>query len=142
MPFSRNRNTNRESDVGSSGGLPILETNQPIIMKTSEIRLTVTVDDKHIPEEINWEASESGMSGKRPCKATLLSIWDPGEQTTMRIDLWTKDMPVDDMKRFFFENFASMADTYLRATDDAEGANSIRRFSDEFARAAGLMGKK
>lgn len=111
-------------------------------MKTSEIRLTVTVDDKHIPEEINWEATESGLPGKRPCKSTLLSIWDPAEQTTMRIDLWTKDMPVDDMKRFFFENFASMADTYLRATDDADGAKLIRSFSDEFGKAVGLTGKR
>lgn len=111
-------------------------------MKTSEIRLSVTVDEQHIPEAIDWEATESGMPGKRPCKATLLSLWDPKEQTTMRIDLWTKDMPVEEMKRFFFENFASLADTYQRATDDVEGAKLIRRFSDEFAGATGLTGKR
>ena len=111
-------------------------------MKTSEIRFTVTVDDAHIPEVIEWEATESGLPGKRPCKATLLSLWDPNDNTTLRIDLWTKEMPVEDMKRFFFENFSSMADTYHRATDDSEGAALIRRFSDEFAKATGVAGKK
>ncbi len=111
-------------------------------MKTSEIKFTVTVDDELIPEVIQWEASDSGLSGKRPCKATLLSLWDPTENTTMRIDLWTKEMPVEDMKRFFFENFASLADTYLRATNDEEGAKMVRKFSDDFARATGLKGEK
>jgi gliding motility-associated protein GldC len=111
-------------------------------MKKSEIRFTVSVDDNHVPEVIEWEATESGMEGSRPCKATLVSLWDPKENATLRIDLWTKEMPVEDMKRFFFENFASMADTYLRATDDAEGAKIIRRFSDDFGKATGVAGKK
>ena len=51
-------------------------------------------------------------------------------------------MPVDDMKRFFYENFASMADTYVRATNDEEGARSIRKFADEFALSTGLKGEK
>ena len=70
-------------------------------MKTSEIKFTVAVDDDHIPEVITWEATDSGMNGTRPCNATLLSLWDPKENTTLRIDLWTKEMPVEDMKRFF-----------------------------------------
>lgn len=103
-------------------------------MKSSEIKITVAVDDNHIPESIQWEASDSGMPGMRPCKASLLSLWDPADHTTLRIDLWTKEMPVEDMKRFFFENFASMADTYRRATGDEDGARSIQRFSEEFRR--------
>lgn len=111
-------------------------------MKTSEIKFTVAVDDNHIPEVIEWEATESGMPGRRPCKATLVSLWDPKENTTLRIDLWTKEMPVEDMKRFFFENFASMADTYMRATDDEAGAKMIRDFSEEFSKATGIRGEK
>ena len=48
----------------------------------------------------------------------MMSIWDPKENTSLRIDLWTKEMLVDDMKRFFYENFMTMADTYQRATND------------------------
>jgi len=106
-------------------------------MKQSEIKFTVSMDVEQVPEVIEWEATDSGMDGKRPCKATLLSLWDPKDNTTLRIDLWTKEMPVDDMKRFFYENFASMADTYVRATNDEEGARSIRKFADEFALSTG-----
>lgn len=112
-------------------------------MKTSEIKFTIAVDDEHVPETIQWEATDSGMEGRRPCNATLLSIWDPSENTTLRIDLWTKHMPVDDMKRFFYENFISLADTYMRATSDEAAAKKIRMFADEFGKEAGLFsGKK
>jgi gliding motility-associated protein GldC len=111
-------------------------------MKKSEIKFTVSMDVEQVPEVIEWEATDSGMEGKRACKATLLSLWDPKENTTLRIDLWTKEMPVDDMKRFFYENFASMADTYIRATNDEAGATSIRQFADQFAFASGLKGEK
>jgi gliding motility-associated protein GldC len=31
----------------------------------------------------------------------MLALWDQSYKNTLRIDLWTKDMPVDEMKRFF-----------------------------------------
>ncbi|MFM8431799.1 MAG: gliding motility protein GldC [Bacteroidota bacterium] len=111
-------------------------------MKTSEIKITVAVDDQFVPEVIEWEATDSGIGSKRPCKATLFSVWDPSENTTLRIDLWTKDMPVDDMKRFFFENMASLADTYMRATNDEKGAKHLRDAAQGFATASGISGSK
>ncbi|HNP47196.1 MAG TPA: gliding motility protein GldC [Bacteroidia bacterium] len=103
-------------------------------MKTSEIRFIVTLDEDKIPARLEWEASDSGVEGRKPAKATMVSIWDPKDNTTLRIDLWTKDMLVDDMKRFFYENFATMADTYLRSTNDAELAAEIRQFADSFGK--------
>ena len=50
-------------------------------------------------------------------------------------------MLVDDMKRFFYENFATMADTYMRATNDAELSKMIRDFAKEFGDKAGLFAK-
>ncbi len=110
-------------------------------MKDSEIKFIVSLDENKIPEKIQWEATESGVSGKKDCTATMLSIWDSKENTTMRIDLWTKHMPVDDMKRFFYESFMSMADTYQRATQDTPGAQEIRKFSESFAQKAELFRK-
>src|SRR5438105_1367573 len=108
-------------------------------MKQSEIKFTVTLDENKIPETIEWEASDSGISGKKNCGATLLAVWDSGENTTLRIDLWTKEMPVDKMKRFFYETLMSMADTYLRATADKTNAEEMRKFSESFARKADLF---
>jgi gliding motility-associated protein GldC len=109
-------------------------------MKESEIKFIVSLDENQVPEKIQWEASDSGIIGRKDCLATLLSIWDTKENTTMRIDLWTKDMPVDNMKKFFYESFMSMADTYQRATLDQSGAQEIRKFSESFAKKAELFG--
>jgi gliding motility-associated protein GldC len=98
----------------------------------SQIKFTVKLDEERIPEFIGWEASDSGMEGQKPAESIMLTVWDTKENTTLRIDLWTKKMLVDDMKRFFFESFATMADTYQRATNDEEGSKMIREFSEDF----------
>ena len=103
-------------------------------MKTSEIKFLVTLDEEKIPSRLEWEATDSGIEGRKPCNATMMSIWDPKENTTLRIDLWTKDMLVDDMKRFFYENFVTMADTYLQATNDPQLAGEIRQFAEAFGK--------
>lgn len=108
-------------------------------MKTSEIKFAVTLGEDKVPERIEWEATDSGLEGRRPCLATMVSIWDPKDHTTLRIDLWTKDMLVDDMKRFFYENFMTMADTYLRATNDPEVAKDVKIFAEQFGRKTGLL---
>ena len=51
-------------------------------------------------------------------KAFLLSVWDHETKNALRIDLWTKDMPVDDMKMFFYQTLLAMSDTFMRATQD------------------------
>jgi gliding motility-associated protein GldC len=108
-------------------------------MKTSEIKFTVTLDEEKIPQSIQWEAGDSGIEGKKDCKATMLTVWDAKDNTTLRIDLWTKEMLIDDMKRFFYENLMTMADTYLRATNDASLSREMKKFADEFAKQAELF---
>ncbi|MCX6290416.1 MAG: gliding motility protein GldC [Bacteroidetes bacterium] len=112
------------------------------MMKESEIKFLVTLDDEQIPERIQWEAGDSGKTGKHDCGATMLAIWDTTENATLRIDLWTKAMPVDDMKRFFYDCFTGMADTFERATQDPAGAGDIRKFAETFAGKAELFRKK
>src|SRR3954467_5522887 len=102
-------------------------------MKKSEIKFTIGLDNENVPETIDWNATDSGIEGVKPANAIMVSVWDTTEATTMRIDLWTKQMLVDDMKRFFYENMLSMADTYARATQDSENAEEIRKFCQQFA---------
>ena len=109
-------------------------------MTKSEIKFSVSLDEEKVPVKLEWEATDSGMEGSKVCNATLLTIWDPTENTTLRIDLWTKDMLVDDMKRFFYENFFTLADTYQRATNDTELSNEIKKFAKTFGEKAGILG--
>src|SRR6185369_9900030 len=98
-------------------------------MKTSEIKFTVTLDDDNIPHSIQWQAQDSGVEGKKDCKAIMLTVWDPEINTTLRIDLWTKEMLLDDMKRYFYENLVTMADTYHRATTDNHVSKQMKKFA-------------
>ncbi|MEO0312280.1 MAG: gliding motility protein GldC [Bacteroidota bacterium] len=108
-------------------------------MKKSTINFEIELDEQQIPDKMLWSASDSGMVGPKPCKATMIGVWDAVEGTTMRIDLWSKDMFVEDMKLFFYENLASMADTYERATNDKTMAEEMRNFSKHFGKKAGIL---
>jgi gliding motility-associated protein GldC len=107
-------------------------------MKTSEIKFTITLDEDKIPQSIQWVAGDTGMDGNKDCKAIMLTTWDTKDNTTYRIDLWTKEMMIDDMKRFFYESLASMAETYERATSDHHLAKSMKKFAEEFAKESAL----
>ncbi|WP_395077596.1 gliding motility protein GldC [Flavobacterium sp.] len=99
---------------------------------TSEIKFIVNLDENRVPEKINWSAQDGGVEAQET-KAILLSVWDNKTQETMRVDLWTKDMPVDEMKLFFHQTLVSMADTFYRATNDEKMTDTMKDFCDYFA---------
>ena len=101
--------------------------------KNSEINLYVELDEKKVPVKIEWSATDSGFEGRRESKSMMLSLWDNNENATMGIDLWTKDMMVEDMNVYFHQTFLKMADTYRRATKNEEIAVMIEDFSARFA---------
>ena len=99
---------------------------------TSEIKLTIGLDENKIPEKIHWTAEDGGVSNEET-KAVMLSVWDHKKKESLRIDLWTKDMPVDEMKIFFHQTLSAMADTFQRATNDEKMSATMRDFCDYFA---------
>ena len=102
-------------------------------MKNSEIKFTIQLDEKKMPKKIEWEADDAGFEGKKPCSTMMISLWDKEEKITMGIDLWTKEMMVDDMNIHFYQIFTKMADTYFKATGNNEAASLIQEFSSQFA---------
>ncbi|MEM7187884.1 MAG: gliding motility protein GldC [Bacteroidota bacterium] len=99
---------------------------------TSEITLKVELDENKIPEKLHWSAPGGGVDNDE-AKAILLSVWDHNAKEALRIDLWTKDMPVDEMKVFFHQTLTAMADTFQRATNDQRMSDTMRDFCDYFA---------
>jgi gliding motility-associated protein GldC len=99
---------------------------------TSEIKFLVELDENRVPEKLTWTAQDGGVQLEE-AKAMLLSVWDAKAQETLRIDLWTKEMPVDEMKLFFHQTLVAMADTFQRATQDETMADTMRDFCDYFA---------
>lgn len=98
----------------------------------SEINFFIELDENRVPEKLSWSAKDGGVDAE-DAKAVMLSIWDSKVQETLRIDLWTKDMPVDEMKLFFHQTLVAMADTFERATGDEKMTATMKDFCDYFA---------
>ena len=101
-------------------------------LHTSEIRLKVGLDENRVPEKLTWSAEDGGIKNEE-AKAMLLSVWDGKNQESLKIDLWTKDMPVDEMKVFFHQTLVAMSDTFMKATQDRKMTASMKDFCDYFA---------
>ncbi|UEG52065.1 gliding motility protein GldC [Mucilaginibacter daejeonensis] len=102
-------------------------------MKKAEIKLIVDLDDNNVPQNITWESTDSKTQEALPVKAFMLSLWDHNYKNTLKIDLWTKDMPVEEMKKFFFETLQTMGDSFLRATGETNIVEDLRDYCAHFA---------
>jgi len=102
------------------------------VAHTSEIKLTVGLDENRVPEELHWSAEDGGVNHEE-AKAMMLSVWDSKNQESLKIDLWTKDMPVDEMKVFFHQTLVTMTDTFMKATQDEKMSATMKDFCDYFA---------
>jgi gliding motility-associated protein GldC len=99
---------------------------------TSEIKFLIELDENSVPEKLFWTAKDGGVELSES-KAIMLNVWDSNAKESMRIDLWTKEMPVDEMKIFFHQTLVAMADTFKRATNDEKMADTMLDFCDYFA---------
>lgn len=99
--------------------------------KKSDIVFTVHLDENHVPEKIEWYAEDGNV--RSSCKSVLIAMWDEKENNTLRVDLWDKNMKVDEMKRFFHQNLMTMADTFERATNEEKMSQEMRDFAVYFA---------
>jgi len=102
-------------------------------MKRAEIKLLVDLDDNNVPQNITWQSTDSENQEALPVKSFMLALWDHNYKNTLRIDLWTKDMPVDEMKKFFFETLQTMGDSFLRATGEKNIVEDLRDYCAHFA---------
>lgn len=107
--------------------------------RTAKITLTVDLDKDRVPTRLAWQASDATDPEPTPCQLAMLSFWDGDSKTTAAIDLWTREMTVEDMNRHVYQVIHKLADTYGRATQDQEAATVIHQFGEEFAKNRGLL---
>ena len=100
--------------------------------RNSKIEISVDLDENKIPEKIFWSAEDGNIKNKES-KALFLSVWDSQKKESLRIDLWTKEMPLDEMKIFFHQTLVAMSDTFNRATQDEKMTATMKDFCDYFA---------
>jgi gliding motility-associated protein GldC len=101
-------------------------------MHKSNISIDVLLDSDKVPESIQWKASDSSADMEQKAKAMLLAFWDGADKSALRIDLWTKDMMVDEMADFYYQLFMTMADTFTRATKEDALSADLKAFAKDF----------
>ncbi|MFM1998751.1 MAG: gliding motility protein GldC [Bacteroidota bacterium] len=100
-------------------------------MKKTEIKFEIDLDENNVPEKIVWNAKDNGKTAE--AKAMILSVWDKEERNTLRIDLWNKEMEVDEMKRFIHQTILTLADSFEKATGEKKMADTMRDFCEYYA---------
>ena len=101
-------------------------------MHKSNISIDVYLDDQKVPEQIKWKASDSNADMEQVAKAMMVAFWDGADKSALRIDLWTKDMMVDEMADFYYQLLMTMADTFNRATNQPELSEEMKEFAKDF----------
>ncbi len=101
-------------------------------MKQSNITVDIILDEQKVPQNIQWSASDSSADIKQDARAMMMTFWDAADKSALRIDLWTKDMMVDEMADFYYQTLMGMADTFLRATQNQELTDEMKNYAKDF----------
>ncbi|MEO7923282.1 MAG: gliding motility protein GldC [Chitinophagaceae bacterium] len=101
-------------------------------MNKSTITIDVETDGNKVPDSITWRATDTSVENAQKAKAMMISFWDGAEKAALRIDLWTKEMMVDEMADFFYQTMMTMADTYGRATKYYDQVEEMKSFARGF----------
>ncbi len=110
-------------------------------LEIKKIHLHVGLDNNKLPKKIQWEAEETG-DGLQEAKAFLLSLFDPKRRETLKIDIWTTELEIREMDFLMYNTLRSLADTYFKATQNAELANDMQKFALYFGDKTGLAPDK
>ena len=97
------------------------------------IKFEIDVDENHLPLNIKMKVSE-GSSDDDNLKALMLSAWAAKTKETLRVDLWTKDMPVNEMFIMYHQTLMGMASTLERSTGQDKLADALRDYCAFFAK--------
>ena len=109
-------------------------------MKESTINIKVRLDSKNLPENITWNTDDQdGDTVQNDCKGMLLSLFEKERKETIKIDLWTKEMQIQEMDRFFFQTLRALGDTYFKATQNKELAEQMQQFVHYFGQKTGII---
>lgn len=98
--------------------------------RKTEIKFNVTLDEHNMPETITWSASDQPEQGVQNSKTLMVALWDREEKNTQTIDIWTKDMQIDEMHSHFFQRLLTLAESYHRATGNPFVVNEMRTFCE------------
>ncbi|KRO55283.1 MAG: gliding motility protein GldC [Cryomorphaceae bacterium BACL11 MAG-121001-bin54] len=107
-------------------------------MKKS-LKFEIELDENHLPINIKMDASD-GAANEGDIKALMISAWAAKTKETLRIDLWTKDMPINEMFIMYHQTMTAMATSLEKATGQDKLAGALRDYCEFFAQETKIKG--
>ena len=104
----------------------------------ASINFSIKLDVNNVPEQITWDATDSNIKNN-PAKAVMISIWDGVAKSSLKIDLWTKEMMAEEMKFFTFQILDSLSETYQRSVGDEKIAKEIKAFAKHIGKSSNIL---
>ena len=105
------------------------------------LKFEIELDENNLPLNIEMHASD-GAAVENNIKALMVSAWAAKTKETLRIDLWAKDMPVNEMFIMYHQTMMGMADTLGQSTGHAKLAGALRDYCEFFAEETEIKGAK
>ncbi len=103
-------------------------------MRKTKINFNIELDNNNVPEKILWDATDKPEEGLSETKSISVALWDHKQKNTLRIDLWSKDMPVNEMKRFYVDCIGGLAQSVLSATGDETMSGEMNALCDRLVK--------
>jgi gliding motility-associated protein GldC len=110
-------------------------------MREKEVKIKLSLDDNDIPSKMWWSSTDDKKDSAPEMKAMFLSMFDKDTKDTLKLDLWTKDFQMNEMDRFIYHTIRSLADSYLKATNNKDLANDMQRFAEYFGEKTEILAK-
>ena len=69
----------------------------------------------------------------------MISIWDGEQKSSLKINLWTKEMMAEEMKFFTFQMLDALADNYQKSVGDEKISVEIKDFAKKIGKAINVI---
>ena len=101
-------------------------------MSESKLTFDLELDENNVPKNIVMNSTDK-QAVNINLKSLMIAGWDAKTKETLRVDLWTKDMMVNEMFIMYHQTLMSMANTLEKSTGHDKLAGALKDYCDFFA---------
>lgn len=110
-------------------------------MSDSKLTFDLNLDVNNIPKIIKMNSSDN-QAKDVILKSLMIAGWDAKTKETLRVDLWTKDMMIDEMYVMYHQTLISMANTLEKSTGHNKLADALKDYCAFFAEETKIIDSK
>ena len=101
-------------------------------MNESKLTFDLELDENDVPKNIVMNSTDK-QAVNINLNSLMIAGWDAKTKETLRVDLWTKDMMVNEMFIMYHQTLMSMANTLEKSTGHDKLAGALKDYCEFFA---------